>query len=854
MSNFCSKSVRSTKKIDSSDEACTSSWRSKLGMTRGSCAELRHNARPSRSPRLTASRVSGFMPTERCAIFTICSNNYVPMAKVFVESARRHHPDATLYLCLADEKVTEADFYPAGCEVVTAESLAIPDFRDFAFRYDVMEFNTAVKPFMIRHLLARGHDSVLYLDPDIEVFAPLAHVFALLDEGASFVLTPHLTRPAERDEFPDDLGIMRAGVYNLGFLGVGAGDEADEVLRWWSRRLQHQCVNDLARGLFVDQKFMDLVPGFAGGARVLRETAYNVAYWNLHQRSLVEENGRWLVDGRPLRFFHFSGIDPSGLSRLSKHTEAFQEPNLLPALRSLMRHYAEQVLANGHGSVPNGTYAYGRFASGTPIPAPVRWMFRDNHVSWSGGDPFDSYEEYLHLPSAHGSGSSAQGVTNLMQYLHQREPYLRATYDLANRDGVAAYTDWFAGHARSLLKDRRLVEPVIVRAGRAQTRARTRRPPVKGALGEPDVTVIGYLRLALGVGEAGRQMLRTLHHAGIEARGLPIQFNSKSAAVDRSLEVHFEDRSAARLQVFNVNADQLPYVIDQLGPRLRADAYRTIMPFWELEEFPAPLLGAFDLVDEVWAPTRFIQTMLTRRLTKPVLHMPVPLTFEAPPAAPRSVFGLPARTFLFFFAFDYLSFVGRKNPLALVRAFKAAFRKGGDRHEVALVIKTLNAEAAPEEGRALREALRDDPDVILIERTLSREETLQLIQSCDAVASLHRSEGLGLLIAEAMALGKPVVSTDYSATTELVSPRTGWPVDFKLVPVRDGEYAFPSGQVWAEPDEAHAAWQLRRVFQERDEAQRRVTAARSHLETQFGVNACANRLRGRLTELGCVSP
>ena len=127
------------------------------------------------------------MPNDGPAIFTICSNNYVPMAKVLLESARRHHPEATLYLCLADEPIIDESFYPQGCIVVRGDALDIPDFRDFAFRYDVMEFNTALKPFMFRHLLARGHRSVVYLDPDIEIFSPLKPVFDLIGKGASFV-------------------------------------------------------------------------------------------------------------------------------------------------------------------------------------------------------------------------------------------------------------------------------------------------------------------------------------------------------------------------------------------------------------------------------------------------------------------------------------------------------------------------------------------------------------------------------------------------------------------------------------------------------------------------------------------
>jgi glycosyltransferase involved in cell wall biosynthesis len=791
------------------------------------------------------------MAIQSLAIFTICSNNYVPFAKVLVESAQRYHPEATLYLCLADERLAEPGWYPQECEVVAAEELRIPDFRNFAFRYDIMELNTAVKPYMVRHLLTSGHDAVLYFDPDIELFAPLDGILAPLHEGASFVFTPHLCQPSEGDAFPDDVGIMRAGVYNLGFLGVGAGTQTDRLMRWWSRRLLYQCVSEQDRGIFVDQKFMDLVPGFADNVRIVRDTAYNLAYWNLPQRTLTQDGKHWRVDGKPLGFFHFSGIDPENLARLSKYTTAFQGAAIMPTLRALMHQYADQVLASGYGTVPRALYAYGRFASGMPIPDLVRRMFRERHLFW-GGDPFETFEEYLHLPIAEQwAGSAACMTTNLMADLRRREPWLAATFDPKCQKGTEAYTEWFINHGHTLLQEPRLIEPVAERAARRNRSGRAVRPvPAQRAPNEPDVSVVGYLRLALGIGEAGRQTLRALGHAGFNAQGLPIQLNSNSARVDDSLEPLLDDAAAsARVQVFNVNADQVPQVVAHLGEKLRPDAYRILVPFWELANLPDAWLGAFDLVDEVWAPTRFIQTTLVRKVMKPIFRMPLLLDFKAPAPAPRAKFGLPEHHFLFFFAFDFFSFVERKNPMAVVRAFKSAFRRSMHNLKVGLVLKTLNGTIVPEKSAAVRDELRDDPDVTLIERTLTREETLQLINSCDAVASLHRSEGLGLLIAEAMALGKPVIATDYSGTTELVTARTGYPVDYKLVPVQEGEYPFHEGQVWADADVNHAAWLMRRVFDDRAGAIRRVDAARRHLTENYSLQACSRRIRERLHTL-----
>ena len=790
------------------------------------------------------------MVIESLAVFTICSNNYVPLARVLLSSIQNYHPEASIYLCLADERLPKLDFYPEGCTVIAAEELHIPDFLSFAFRYDLMELNTAVKPFMARHLLTLGHDAILYLDPDIELFAKLDGVLAPLEEGASVVLTPHLCQPSEGDVFPDDVGIMRAGVFNLGFLGVRAGPQADGVLRWWSRRLQYQCVSEQESGIFVDQKFMDLVPGFVDDVCIVRDTSYNVAYWNLLQRKLEHDGKRWLVDGKTLRFFHFSGIDLSNLTRLSRYTTAFQHEEITPPLRALMHHYADQVRANGFGEVPKSTYVYGRFTSGVLIPNVVRRMFRERWPFWSG-DPFKTFEEYLNLPKAgQWAGSSSCIITNLMAYLHQRDPWLIATFDLASQKGVEGYTAWFIEHAQTLLQETRLAEPTIVRAGRRNgVNPTTRLVPATHTPNEPDVSVIGYLRLVLGVGEAGRQTLRTAVRAGFKVQGLAIQLNSNSADLDDSVDDLLCETTCARFQVFNVNLDQLPAVVRHLGKKVRPDAYRIAIPFWELAVLPDAWLKAFDLVDEVWAPTQFIQTTLLRKVTKPVVRMPLLLEFRLPPPATRSKLGLPEDQFLFFFAFDFLSFFERKNPMALVRAFKQAFRREQFGSKVGLVLKTLNGEFVPATTAAVRDELRNDPSLILIERTLTREENLQIISACDAVASLHRSEGLGLLIAEAMALGKPVISTDYSATTELVTPQTGYPIDYELVPVRDGQYPFHEGQMWAEADVNHAAWLMRRVYEEQAEATRRAEMAKHHLARHYSLEACSSRMRERLNFL-----
>lgn len=376
------------------------------------------------------------------AFVTICSNNYLAQAEVFFASARAHHPEAALVLGLADRR-DPALPYPEGVEVLPAEALGIADFSSFAFSYDVTEFNTAIKPFLMLRLLERGHRTVVYFDPDIELFRRLDDLLALLAGGASFVLTPHFCAPPTAAAPRTERHVMLTGVYNLGFIAAAQTPETEPVLRWWARMLRHGCVNEQERGLFVDQKYMDLLPGLAAGARVLRDTGFNVAYWNLDRRRVTEgPGGGWLVDGRPLGFFHFSGFVPERPAEVSKYTP---EPPATGALAGLLAgHAARRRAAAARLGPARGAYAYGRFHSGIAIPDMVRHMFRDKHLTWSG-DPFAGYERYSRLPHpACRTGASGEIVTNLMHHRHARDPALRFAFHLDNPFEVTAYARFFA--------------------------------------------------------------------------------------------------------------------------------------------------------------------------------------------------------------------------------------------------------------------------------------------------------------------------------------------------------------------------------------------------------------------------
>ncbi len=188
-----------------------------------------------------------------------------------------------------------------------------------ALRYEVLELSTAVKPWLLRHLLLEGAPTITYLDPDIRVYSSLQQLESLA-RTHGVVLTPHNTEPLPDDGHrPNQIDILLAGVYNLGYVSLGAGEEIDTLLGWWQQRLLNDCRVDPLNGYFVDQRWFDLAPGLVSDHAVVREPQYNTAYWNLHSRRLEHDGERYTVDGRPLAFFHFSGFDPQKPEVLSRH-------------------------------------------------------------------------------------------------------------------------------------------------------------------------------------------------------------------------------------------------------------------------------------------------------------------------------------------------------------------------------------------------------------------------------------------------------------------------------------------------------------------------------------------------------
>jgi glycosyltransferase involved in cell wall biosynthesis len=828
----------------------------------------------------------------KTAVFTIVSKNYWHFARVLTRSLEEHQPDWERFVILVDDVDGSLDLASERFTTVPVAFLPLPRMREFLFRYAILELNTAVKPWAFEYLFGRGYDRVIYLDPDIRVYSPLRELEEAL-ETAFLVLTPHATDLLDRAK-PNDLDIIRAGTYNLGFLGVTRRRPLEAFLDWWQGKLEFDCVIDFPNHLFVDQKWLDLAPGLFPDVVIFRDDTYNVAYWNLAHRPVVRSQaGRYTVNGRPLRFFHFSGINVWRPELLSKHQDRFDATSLGDCLH-LLREYAQCAVDAGYARYCRLPYAFDSFANGVKIAAFLRSVVRHSSALQEalGADPF-ARAEYFNRP-AREDDRARLPMTTAMSILWEIRQDLRDTFPDPWGTDRSAYAQWFVANARSYagvddyfvdpvrhrlqtdtadggteegsarprrLGPHRLVNSLRYRAGRilrpnpsalrATPAAPVPRATPTAARAELDsgLNIAGYWRSRTGVGEAARAAARAVRSAGI-----PFSLVDFDHDADSHKETPAGLEGARRGAAFNanlmfVNADVTPIVARALGDEFFRGRYTIGCWHWELPEFPDEWVASAQRLQEIWVPSAFVQEAVARKVSVPVVRMPH--SVEVGPAAPviRSDFGVPESRFLFLCLFDLLSVAERKNPAGVIEAFRRAFTADAP---VALLVKVGHAEHRLDDFAALHELARRTPNVYLSGCALSRAETNGLLELADCVVSLHRSEGFGLILAEAMYLGKPTIATAWSGNMEFQTPDNACLVDYRIVELGRDHAPYRARDHWAEPDLDHAAHFMQRVAEDASFRERLGEAARHTIRTEFDPKTVGDRYRQRLSDLGLL--
>jgi glycosyltransferase involved in cell wall biosynthesis len=409
---------------------------------------------------------------------------------------------------------------------------------------------------------------------------------------------------------------------------------------------------------------------------------------------------------------------------------------------------------------------------------------------------------------------------------------------------IRASNSWRALEAARRLRARLWTRPAPAAAPAAGFSRRRTGVPAFVRTAPLGVNVAGYLDTESGMGEAARGSIRSLAAAGI-----PTALNNVASRLrkqDRTFAASFTDAHPHPFNLVHLNADNMGWFAEQRGAGYFADRYTIGYWFWELSAFRDEWLPFYDYVDEVWAASEFMREAFAARSPVPVVRVPLPVSLPELPSLGRDHFGLPPAATVFLYMFDVSSQMERKNPRGAIEAFRRARFAAG---EAVLVLKFTNAEYDREAVRRLRDAA-DGLPVRFFDGYMGRSEVAALVGASDCYLSPHRSEGFGLTMLEAMALGKPVIATAYSGNMDFMTAENSYLLPFRLATLEHDYGPYMRGAVWADPDLDEAARFMRIVAGSPEaarargrRAQREVTASRDPQVTGAAVRARLDAIR-----------
>jgi glycosyltransferase involved in cell wall biosynthesis len=358
------------------------------------------------------------------------------------------------------------------------------------------------------------------------------------------------------------------------------------------------------------------------------------------------------------------------------------------------------------------------------------------------------------------------------------------------------------------------------------------------------VNMLSHFCTPMGIQQAALWAKTALECAGLRTSCRDVPLPRRTIPTNRA---NWLGREIFPITILNHAAT--PYFVrgyERSGLHRRDDVYRIAYWNWELETVPDEWVEAALLVDEIWSPTQFVAKAMRSRMPRPVYHMLPGVEIGDIAPIDRTSLHIPEDHFIFLFMFDLYSQLHRKNPLGLIRAFRQAFREDD---ATTLVIKTSGGDVFPADLAQL-EAAAPGKNILILDQAMPRAAAYGLIAMGDCFVSLHRSEGFGLGLAEAMLMGKPVVATGYSGNLDFMNHDNSILIDYKIVDITDERPIYAKGNFWAEPSIEHAAASMRRVYENREEARGRAIRAQPAVKSQLSLHSAGERMRARLEQIG----
>ena len=786
---------------------------------------------------------------------TVATRRQLAHVRVLARTLREQEPRERLQALILDDPFDVEKLDPGEFDRLRAIDIGITEeeFHVEAAHLSADELSLWLRPKLMLALLASAdsNEKVLYLSPDSVVLGPLDVVGELLEKHA-VVRVPLATAsgpiPSAR-RHAESPGELR--VWVPGFLGAnGAARGWLSVVHERARVGAHPQVI-VGDGLDADWDALGIGEVDLG---VVERPGLAAGHWHLGTRRLALRDERYFVDDDPLVVFQFAGFDPARPWALAPESTGTGGPLLVDdeATRSLSRWYAAALFGAGLEEAAAAQYRWATLPDGFAMNRRIRQAVRDAIIGDVEGlkyepppDPFNAQTLpafYRWLSSPEPANERAPSTARLYFGIYQARADLRAAFPELSLADAPAFRRWAIDWAHH---EYRIPQAVIEEAFERGAWPHIE-PPQWAA---PDALrdgflVTGYLRAELGIGDAARRILTAFKGTRITSSGFSFSL-TKSRQHDVSVE---EDAVATNLaaNVVCVNADQFVYFARFVGTDFFDGRYTIGSWAWETENPPEQMGGVARFFDELWVPSAFCADAIRTITDVPVLVFGYPV--DAPridPSIDTRRLGMP-EGFVFFFMFDFLSTISRKNPIGLVEAFSRAFRPG---EGPTLVLKSINADERAVEVAGLRDAIGDRSDIVFVDDYYSQAECAAMLARSDCYVSLHRAEGFGLTLAESMALGVPVIATAYSGNLDFMDDESAFLVPAGRSRVGRGSPPYPPDSIWGEPDLDAAAEQMRRVFESRGEASRRAANGRKRVLREHGYKTAEKFLRDRVKDI-----
>ncbi len=843
-------------------------------------------------------------------VITLATPSTLPQARVLADSLRIHQPDWPLeVLFVGRERAPDRDWEQAPLRSV-ADELDV-DVERLVASHDEEDLIALLLPRVLRSYTARGGGPLLHLPPTAWVLGDLAPVQAAL-ETRSVLLVPRMSADIPDDGLQPTCGQMeRSGRMAETAMGVDGTAGADGFLVWWASQVERTLgsLDGRRAGARPEDRpwlgrLLELAPARFATA-VLDDPGCNLSMWNLHMHTLESTLEGTVVDGRrPLRWLDLPGFSPDRPHQLNAGASRVRISRS-PALRELCLLYAGELERAGWSAVDRRQDIGRRLADGLVYDNALDALRsraealgeRYDDLFSADGQDARAFASWLEGPAPAGA---AHGVNRYVFYrvARERPDVIRAYPDLDGPDG-ADYVEWcwVFGREEVSIPDRFMPpepgtgvtaapvapgerfsqgsgwsapEPTDGKTAEAAQQIPAPAPsasdprtsaPGAGAQAaqngaQPAVRVTGYLSHTLGLGAAGRGYAQALQAAGVAVSTASVPLHHLELPVElqdgygrHGFEDVAHDGVHHGFEIVAVNADELPSFVGRLGEDY-FQGPRIGIWGWETDTIPVRWQRAFALVQEVWVYSRFMAENIGAAAPVPTIALPPPVQAPAEPAAPRRL-DVPDDGFLFLFVFDYLSTIQRKNPVGLIEAFKRAFAPGeGPR----LLLKTINGPLRPLAEEEVLWAAHGRSDIHVVDRSLSAAELNGLMAACDCYVSLHRSEGFGLTMAEAMAIGKPTIGTGYSGNLDFMNAANSYLVEYELGRVGPDCEIYPPEGTWAQPSVEHAAELMRRVVERPEEAAAIGARAREDIARELSPRATGAAMLRRLEELAAQVP